>query len=354
MLTRLAIKNFKSIGDPGIDLELRPLTFLVGKNGSGKSSVLEALALLAQSVDLGNTLWIGNLVKYDDPLDVVHQRDTEGSIAIVLDMVTQDTQPLSLKYEIAFREGRYHNHLMNSASEQGMARVSSAIKNRAFLLRSVRGTEMGEMQPRKPPLEWVGPQGEYLLHVLSVIFGPEGNQEIGSNIKRWAEIFEVDELISGFTKTGNLGASYRDTKTGTKLPASSTSYGSRQVLPIIVQIFWSEPGSIIMIEEPEISLHPQAQVDIAELLATAASDGKQILATTHSTFLLMGLTSAVKKKIIKPQDVVVYELEKGTKGTKVRKKLEMNKRGVIKGWVDSFSEVDKRLFQEWSDTLPRV
>lgn len=52
MITRLAIRGFKSIGlgqdgKYAVDLELRPITILVGKNGSGKSSVLQGLGLLA-------------------------------------------------------------------------------------------------------------------------------------------------------------------------------------------------------------------------------------------------------------------------------------------------------------------
>ena len=48
MLSRLVVKNFKSIGEPGVDLELKPLTILVGPNGSGKSSIFEAVAVGAR------------------------------------------------------------------------------------------------------------------------------------------------------------------------------------------------------------------------------------------------------------------------------------------------------------------
>jgi len=50
MLTKLRIKNFKCLRDTG-DLEIRPLTFLVGPNSSGKSSVLQMLLMLRQTVD---------------------------------------------------------------------------------------------------------------------------------------------------------------------------------------------------------------------------------------------------------------------------------------------------------------
>ena len=48
MLTRLEIQNFKTFGEQ-VRFDLRPLTIMIGANGSGKSSVLEAVGLLAQS-----------------------------------------------------------------------------------------------------------------------------------------------------------------------------------------------------------------------------------------------------------------------------------------------------------------
>ena len=50
MLTKVKIENFKSIRK--LDLELAPLTILVGPNASGKSNVLEAVAILAQTTKL--------------------------------------------------------------------------------------------------------------------------------------------------------------------------------------------------------------------------------------------------------------------------------------------------------------
>lgn len=63
MLDRLIIKNFKSIGERGVELELRPLTLLVGPNGSGKSSILEALAIFAQSIGQDRLQTWGELIK---------------------------------------------------------------------------------------------------------------------------------------------------------------------------------------------------------------------------------------------------------------------------------------------------
>jgi AAA15 family ATPase/GTPase len=42
MLSRVVIKNFKSIGEPGVDLKLKPLTLLVGPNGAKQAEIEEA------------------------------------------------------------------------------------------------------------------------------------------------------------------------------------------------------------------------------------------------------------------------------------------------------------------------
>src|ERR1700723_1390963 len=48
-LTRVVLKNYKSIGD--CDVTLHPLTFLVGRNGSGKSNFLDALRFVADALN---------------------------------------------------------------------------------------------------------------------------------------------------------------------------------------------------------------------------------------------------------------------------------------------------------------
>jgi predicted ATPase len=73
------------------------------------------------------------------------------------------------------------------------------------------------------------------------------------------------------------------------------SYGSKQILSVITQLFWSDPDSIVMIEEPEISRHPNAQILLAELFAEAVHEGKQIIITAHSEFLPLTLAFQYKK-----------------------------------------------------------
>lgn len=76
MLSRLIVKNFKSIGEKGIDLQLKPLTILVGPNGSGKSTILEALALLAANVEQDEFRLKGELTQaFEASQQIAHKHD---------------------------------------------------------------------------------------------------------------------------------------------------------------------------------------------------------------------------------------------------------------------------------------
>ena len=62
------VKNYKSIIDSG-DIEIKPLTVLVGKNSAGKSSFIRLFPLLKQTIEKnvdGSLLWYGDYVDFGD------------------------------------------------------------------------------------------------------------------------------------------------------------------------------------------------------------------------------------------------------------------------------------------------
>src|SRR5882762_7370069 len=73
MLTFLHVSNFKSIGEEGVQLDLKPITILTGPNGSGKSSILESMCLLSQSVDSQDLVLHGDFVGYRSMEHIFHK-----------------------------------------------------------------------------------------------------------------------------------------------------------------------------------------------------------------------------------------------------------------------------------------
>ena len=108
-----------------------------------------------------------------------------------------------------------------------------------------------------------------------------------------------------------------------------------------------------MIEEPEISLHPKAQIDVLEMFAEAIKkDDKQIIATTHSHILLQALGYARPQRLARSKRHSRIPRRKRKSGT-TAKLLPLGKHGYIKSWVPSYSKVERELLREWAKTLPR-
>jgi len=105
-----------------------------------------------------------------------------------------------------------------------------------------------------------------------------------------------------------------------------------------------------MIEEPEISLHPQAQLDLVRMFADAVERGKQVLLTTHSQTLILALSELSQGHSLKPENVAIYHVSRGVTGSEVRK-LPMNKNWYVEGWIPSFAQVESRLMKEWMENL---
>ena len=80
MIDSVTVKNFKSLKDVTAPLGL--ITVLVGSNGSGKSSLLQALILLKQSLGQGNLSWNGPLVALGAFYDLVYRHDTNLEMEI--------------------------------------------------------------------------------------------------------------------------------------------------------------------------------------------------------------------------------------------------------------------------------
>ena len=97
------------------------------------------------------------------------------------------------------------------------------------------------------------------------------------------DLVEIDAYRELFTVKA------RDAKTGAAVNLADTGYGVAQVLPILLQLYFSRPGQIVLIEEPELHLNPAAQRVLFDLIHGFASEGRQIIVETHSEHFLLRL-----------------------------------------------------------------
>ena len=89
--------------------------------------------------------------------------------------------------------------------------------------------------------------------------------------------------------------------------------GVSQVLPALVQAFYSPPNLVVWMEQPEIHLHPSAQANLADAFISAVQSnengsprGTQLIIETHSEHFLTRLQRRVAERRIEATDVAVY------------------------------------------------
>jgi AAA15 family ATPase/GTPase len=222
---------------------------------------------------------------------------------------------------------------------------------RIYLISGERGridAQKGVRERSDPPPTWIGYKSEYLIEILSDC--STRKPEKFRMIQEWARRFRLSDITGGWTVDNTLESNFRDDLSGVNLNTYLAGFGSRQILSIITQIFYSEPGDVIMIEEPEISLHPENQVLLYELFSEAVSQGKQIICSTHSPFFILALSRIVKKKLLSVDEISVYHITRGQEGTESHL-LKLDKNGFIIGGVPSFMQVELELFKDWSESL---
>jgi hypothetical protein len=382
MLSHVAIKNFKSIGEPGVELELKPLTILVGPNGSGKSSILESMLLAWHGGELkSGTIsapWLYERLQAEWLLHK-RRRDSVLCISVVFGTGKSENGQLCFSYTLTTNNARYHWGLL--PSKDGLfsepppnvelelwQRLGSKSRDtfeaqgrKVFFVSGSRGNvpikEDGASAGHQTPdthHPTPGTHGENLLTCLGNLFGSNEYSDAAARIVNWAESFGISELKAGLRPEGGRGADYIDPDLHVTLQMALASTGARQVLTVIAHLFGSEPGSLILIEEPEISLHPEAQVKLVEMFAEVINQGKQLILTTHSHYLLLALTEAVQRKLIKSEEVSVWEITKQSEKGTVAKELPITEEGVIKGWVSSFAKVDAQLLKGRTRPASRV
>jgi predicted ATPase len=119
-------------------------------------------------------------------------------------------------------------------------------------------------------------------------------------------------------------------------------FGVSQVLPVVVECFYAQPHATIIMEQPEIHLHPAVQSQLADLfIETVRSRERgadrhvQLVVETHSEHLLRRLQLRIAEGALEPDEVAMYFCEGGEQGSALRP-LEVDVLGNIHNWPKNF------------------
>jgi predicted ATPase len=122
----------------------------------------------------------------------------------------------------------------------------------------------------------------------------------------------------------------------------SEGFGANSLIMLLLQMVSADKGATVMIEEPEIHLHPKAQAELASVLAEVAlEEDKQVIMTTHSEHITGRLLTLVAEGTLSPDDLAIYSFEKDPKtGECSAKSLGITDDGRIQGSIADFFEAN--------------
>lgn len=370
MYNSLSLHNFKAFRD--ISIPLLPLTLLSGLNGSGKSTTLQALALLRQSWDTGflskqGFLLNGELIDLGTGIDVLNDQHDDETIGIAL----RDVNGKDYAYCVAYDP---RADLLRFAKTPEFGIFSGLEQDRGLFghcfqyLRADRASPDVSF-PKAYRLvserRFLGSRGEYTAHFLSLFRDEEVHlslrhpSESGpgllSQVNAWMNVLSpgislqvediprTDSVRLDYYYGGSAGISgsnpYRSTNVG---------FGLTYVLPVLVACLASPPNSWLLIENPEAHLHPQGQAAMGQLMAKSAATGVRIVVESHSDHVLNGLRLAVKNGDIPATSIGLNFFRRGLGGGQPeRDDPVVTEAGRISSWPDGF-------FDQWDKSLDEL
>ncbi len=117
---------------------------------------------------------------------------------------------------------------------------------------------------------------------------------------------------------------------------TDVGFGVSQILPVMVLCFFVPECSTVILEQPEIHLHPAVQSGLADVLIAARQTRKvQILLESHSEHLLRRLQRRIAEEKVAPNDVGLFFCDAGGDSPELRE-LDIDLLGNITNWPENF------------------
>lgn len=339
-LTKIQINKIFHLENISIDIDSleKKHLILTGKNGSGKTSLLNAIAKFLQQIKQDTTLNFQNyrqqLVYWQDELKRRKNGGLPNQIYEAENMVKQYEKNINFSY------GQVELTLSD------IVLLANKIQEGNFLLSFYSATRKTEVvvprNPDKPNLKPVddikqSKIGEFLkflvdLKVQEALARNENQTHAADNIKEWfinftallGELFEGDQVSLDFNYKDY---SFTINQNGRKFGFNELSDGYSAIVDIVADLIIKMQGQdtltrayemegIVLIDEIETHLHLKLQRLVLPML-TKIFPNIQFIVTTHSPFILNSIPNAVAfdlEKNVRLEDLTEYSYEALTEG----------------------------------------
>lgn len=437
-MNSISVRNFKSVIDSGA-FELRPLTVLAGVNSSGKSSLLQAVLLLKQTLEAGSKDALkttgGPYVVANEPLDLAYGKKRSNVISITLTIDEEEFEgqsdytryadvrdaqlsnielqvdvvangksilngltctinykgnaaPATIQFRRLQKSGDFYAIKFSSPLMVGYGN-NEKLKNidsctlsfHSFLPIFAEWTRKGQADIRSivvlKTLEtdlmrylkkycYIGPQREkpdlarsYESTTFKNVgmdghntrFLYEANKNVkidgygdGETLQTLCNTWVCDKM--GLAKNMDVQRDsnklYRTIITnieGLSVDLCQMGFGLSQILPIVVQGLLLHQGETLIVEDPDVHMHPKVQALLVDFFIDLVKHGRKVVIETHSDHIVTRLRRRIADGTVRKEDVNLSFVENSENGSEYRF-IDMESDGSFlnelpKGFLDS-------------------
>jgi len=409
-ITKITVNGFKSLAEE-TSIEIRPLTILAGATSSGKSSIMQPLLLLKQTLEATydpgpllihgphvrftqveqmlsrrtsgprkRSLEVAFVVEGGEALAVSFTHDAPGGLEVTRMTTTEDDSVFELRpgysgeglrelpgmeflerlraQEFGVRRDRCFLCLYRTQEPDGSDPMDLFTEPfRVRIREAIHVPGLRDNPSRTYQSAAFGPQfpGTFEAYTASVLLHWQGKDK-----DRLALLTE-DLRSLGLTsavQAKRLNDAQLELLVG-RLPGTPRGHdadlvniadvgiGVSQVLPVLAALRVAEAGRLVYIEQPEIHLHPRAQVALTQLLVDAANRGVRVVAETHSSLLLLALQTLIAKGRIAPDNVAMHWFERRDDGVTEVTTADVDETGAFGTWPQDFAEIELHAEDEY-------
>ena len=412
MIDKIFLENFKAFKQA--EFELKPITILVGPNNGGKSTLIQSIILIQQTL-LGvgnNAVNLNGTKNFGNFIDLVNQKSGKKEVCIKLDFddrtsvkfkVAEDGSNLFIK-DFSCNTGEFEYHLtdlslrdykkelvaysqkcdiifdrdileknkipawhlepifyrdkfffkisdigdssilvnqylkavksqvqkkeknsliMDIWADRSLKKLMEVISFYSNIIKSSNDfykkmenyfSNIQYIGPLRNPANrsyargsynYVGAMGEHAVQILAE------NPKLKDDVEKYFLEMDIANAlnISGSANEKNFEFRIKTKITNDEVNFADIGFGTSQILPIIVQSSMSNKESLVIIEQPELHLHPRVQASLADFFVKLATKKQKFLLETHSDYLLERLRYNIIEKNILTEDVAIYYIE---------------------------------------------
>lgn len=351
MIRSVGLTNFKRFARA--DIELGRLTLLTGLNSGGKSSTIQALLLLHSKPLAGDRLALNGPfgLQLGEAADVLHFAAEDESAGIGLSLTTDDGHG---RMQLVLPDERSTSLAIVDNTLPANFATDAALDRRFTYLSAERlgPRELLEVGSETVEHIVVGEVGQYTAHVLTQsdrVTVPDARLHPDTATRGGVRTFKTQVELWMSTMVGPLQieAKWIPNTTAATLRFKSddvlaewqhpgnVGFGVSYALPIVVAALAAptDGDSLLIVENPEVHLHPSAQSAMGAFLARIAGSGVQVIIETHSDHVVNGVRRAVAlDHTVAADDVAIHFFGRDA----APQRLSVSELGRVSEWPPGF------------------